>query len=388
MSLPFVFDFTLRTVALGAAVLGIVSGTLGTYAVLRGQSLLGDAISHAALPGIAIAFILTGVRSPLVLVLGAAAAGWIGALLVLTVTKRSRIPYDAALGLVLSVFFGFGMVLLTFIQRLPSGNQAGLDTFLFGQAAALLPRDVAVMAGLGFVALAATAAFWKELKLLSFDREFGASLGLPMRALDVVLTSLLVLAIVIGLQTVGVILMSAILIAPAAAARQWSDRLGQIVLLAALFGALAGVTGAVVSASTPRMPTGPTIVLCAGAIVLVSLLAAPRRGLLAEAVRVRRDRRNLRELGVLEDLFTLASQHPDPFHPHASVVLRTMTSDPESVEPGLEGLSRRGLVRLVRLVEGDGWALTDRGLEDARREFVGWKGRADRAATGADGSGS
>lgn len=388
MSLPFVFDFTLRTVALGAAVLGIVSGTLGTYAVLRGQSLLGDAISHAALPGIAIAFILTGVRSPLVLVLGAAAAGWIGALLVLTVTKRSRIPYDAALGLVLSVFFGFGMVLLTFIQRLPSGNQAGLDTFLFGQAAALLPRDVAVMAGLGFVALAATAAFWKELKLLSFDREFGASLGLPMRALDVVLTSLLVLAIVIGLQTVGVILMSAILIAPAAAARQWSDRLGQIVLLAALFGALAGVTGAVVSASTPRMPTGPTIVLCAGAIVLVSLLAAPRRGLLAEAVRVRRDRRNLRELGVLEDLFTLASQHPDPFHPHASVVLRTMTSDPESVEPGLEGLSRRGLVRLVRLVEGDGWALTDRGLEDARREFVGWKGRADRAATGADGRGS
>src|SRR5690606_7480853 len=140
MSFPFALDFTLRTVALGAAILGIVSGTLGTYAVLRGQSLLGDAISHAALPGIALAFLLTGIRSPLVLVLGAAAAGWVGALLVLAVTKRSRIPYDAALGLVLSVFFGFGMVLLTFIQRLPSGNQAGLDNFLFGQAAALLPR--------------------------------------------------------------------------------------------------------------------------------------------------------------------------------------------------------------------------------------------------------
>lgn len=366
MSFPFALDFTLRTVALGAAILGIVSGTLGTYAVLRGQSLLGDAISHAALPGIALAFLLTGIRSPLVLVLGAAAAGWVGALLVLAVTKRSRIPYDAALGLVLSVFFGFGMVLLTFIQRLPSGNQAGLDNFLFGQAAALLPRDVTVMAVLGVVSVAATALLWKEFKLLSFDPEFGASLGLPVRTLDVVLTSLLVFAIVIGLQTVGVVLMSAILIAPAAAARQWSDRLGRIVLLAALFGAVAGVTGALISASTPRLPTGPTIVLCAGAIMLVSLLGAPGRGLLAGIVRTRRSRRNLRELGVLEDLYTLAMQHTDPHHPHSAVVLRTMTSGPESVEPGLLGLQKRGWVERVG---EDAWALTPAGLEAARREF-------------------
>jgi manganese/zinc/iron transport system permease protein len=368
MNLPFVLDFTLRTVAIGAAVLGIVSGTLGTYAVLRGQSLLGDAISHAALPGIAIAFLVTGVRSPLVLVIGAAAAGWIGALLVLQVTKHSRIPYDASLGLVLSVFFGFGMVLLTFIQRLPSGNQAGLDTFLFGQAAALLPRDVAVMSTLGLLSIAATLLLWKELKLLAFDREFGASLGLPMRTLDVVLTSLLVLAIVIGLQTVGVVLMSAILIAPAAAARQWSDHLGRIVALAATFGAAAGVTGALISASTPRLPTGPTIVLCAGVIMLVSLFLAPQRGLLAASLRARSSRRNLRELGVLEDIFTLARNHADPLHPHPAVVLRTMTSGPESVGPGLRGLERRGLVRRV---DHDAWGLTESGLAAARDEFDG-----------------
>ena len=363
--MPIVFDFTLRTVALGAAVLGIVSGTLGTYAVLRGQSLLGDAISHAALPGIALAFLLTGVRAPAVLVTGAAIAGWLGALFVLGVTSRTRIPYDAALGLVLSVFFGFGMVLLTFIQRMPSGVQAGLDTFLFGQAAALLPRDVVVMTVLGAVALAATALLWKELKLLAFDPEFGAALGLPMRRLDVVLTTLLVLAIVIGLQTVGVVLMSAILIAPAAAARQWSDRLGHIVALAALFGAMAGVTGAVISAATPRLPTGPTIVLCAGLIMFVSLLAAPGRGLLAEAVRTRRSRRELREIGVLEDLYTLARQHADPQHAHPAVVLRTMTSRPEAVAPTLDRLERRGWVR--RLGE-DGWALTSEGLEAGREE--------------------
>lgn len=364
--MPFELDFTLRTVALGAAVLGIVSGTLGTYAVLRGQSLLGDAISHAALPGIAIAFLLTGARAMPVLVLGAAAAGWLGAVLVMTITNHSRIPYDASLGLVLSVFFGVGMVLLTFIQRLPSGTQAGLDNFLFGQAAAILPRDVVAMSVLGVAAVTAITLLWKEFKLLAFDREFGATLGLPMQRLDLALTSLLVLAIVIGLQTVGVVLMSAILIAPAAAARQWTDRLGAMVVLAAGFGATAGVTGTMISASTERLPTGPTIVLCAGAIVLVSLLFAPRRGLLAEVVSVRRSRSNLRELGLLEDLFALARQHDDPMHPHASVVLRTMTTRPDTVEPGLRQLERRGWVRRVG---SDEWALTPEGWQAAVARF-------------------
>ena len=241
-------DYTLRTVALGAATLGAVSGALGTYAVLRRQSLLGDAISHAALPGIALAFLLTGSKLPLVLMLGAALAGWLATLLVMAVVSTTRIKYDSALGLMLSVFFGFGLVLLTFIQKLPNANQAGLDTFLFGQAAALVQRDVVTMAGLGGVALLAMGCFWKEFKLLSFDAEFGKSLGFPVRWLDVGLTTLLVIAIVIGLQTVGVVLMSAMIIAPPAAARQWTDRLGLMVMLSMLFGALAGVSGALLSA--------------------------------------------------------------------------------------------------------------------------------------------
>lgn len=369
MNVPFDFDFTLRTVALGAAVLGIVSGTLGTFAVLRGQSLLGDAISHAALPGITLAFLLTGVRAPLVLVLGAAIAGWIGALAVMGITHYTRVPYDAGLGIILSVFFGIGMVLLTFIQRLPSGTQAGLDTYLFGQAAALLPRDVTVMAGLGVTALIVVSAFWKEFKLLSFDPEFAASIGLPLRRLDIALTTLIVIAIVIGLQAVGVVLMSAILIAPAAAARQWTDRLGVMVVLAAIFGAVAGVSGTLLSASSPRLPTGPTIVLAAGVIVVVSLLFAPGRGLVAEAIRVRRSRRELRVLGLLEDLYTIARQHADPHHPHLPVVLRTMTPTPERVEPALRRLERRGWVR--RLEDGR-WSLTDRGWEMAQDRFRDW----------------
>jgi len=288
------FDYTLRTVALGSATLGILSGALGTYAVLRKQSLLGDAISHAALPGIALAFLLTGSKSPLVLILGAVAAGWLGTLLVMSIVTTTRVKDDSALGIVLSVFFGFGLVLLTFIQKKPNAAQAGLDKFLFGQAAALLERDVVTMAGLGTLVLVVVLIFWKEFKLLSFDPEFGASLGFPMRALDILLITLLVTAIVLGLQTVGVVLMSAMVVAPAAAARQWTDRLGVMVGLSALFGALAGVSGAVISSTTAHLPTGPTIVLCITAIVAISITLAPNRGLVWRWVRHQRNRRRLR----------------------------------------------------------------------------------------------
>jgi len=278
-------DYTLRTVALGAALLGLVGGSLGSYAVLRGRSLIGDAVAHAALPGIAGAFLLTGSMNPLVLMLGAAATGLAAALLVETTAHTTRVPYDSALALMLASFFGLGLVLMTYLQRHAGASQAGLDAFLFGQAAALVTRDIYVMAALGGVALMLMLLFWKELKVLSFDPAFGHSLGLPMRLMNALLTALLVVAIVIGLQTVGVVLMSAVLIAPAVAARQWTNRLGYMVIAAAGVGALTGAGGAVVSASMRNLPTGPTIVLCMGAAVTVSMLIAPERGLLWRAWR-------------------------------------------------------------------------------------------------------
>lgn len=281
-------------VAVGAALLGSVSGALGTYAVLRRQSLLGDAISHAALPGIAIAFLLTGSKAPLILVLGAAIAGWLGTLLIMSVVRLTRIKYDSALALVLSTFFGFGLVLHTLIQRTGNANQAGLDTFLFGQAATMLERDVLTIGILGGIAIIITLVFWKELKLLVFDEGFAASLGFSTRALDILLTSLLVIAIVLGLQAVGAVLMSAMLVAPAVAARQWTNRLNVMMLLAGGFGALAGVSGTIISSSASRIPTGPTIVLCATIIVGFSILFAANRGLLWEWMRQQRNRRNLK----------------------------------------------------------------------------------------------
>lgn len=281
-------DYTLRTVALGAALLGVVSGVLGSFAVLRRQALLGDAMSHAALPGIVIAFMLTGRRDPLILLLGAAVAAWLAALLLLGVTRTTRIKEDSSLALILAVFFGFGLVLLSFVQRSPDAAQAGLKTFILGQAAALVERDLWAMLALGVPALLVVALFWKQFKLISFDPEYAASLGLPVRGLSVLLTTLVVIAIVIGLQTVGVVLMSAMLIAPAAAARQWTDRLSLMVGLAALFGAISGVAGAAISATARGLATGPTIVLCMGAIVLFSLLLAPNRGVVWTRLRGRR----------------------------------------------------------------------------------------------------
>ena len=281
-------DYTLRTVAIGAALLGMVGGSLGSYAVLRGQSLIGDAVAHAALPGIAGAFLLTGTMDPLALLIGAAVTGLAAALLVDSTARHTRIPYDSALALMLAAFFGLGLMLLTYLQRHAGASQAGLDAFLFGQAAALVTADLYVMGALGGGALVLMLLFWKELKVLSFDPTFAESLGLPVRALNALLTTMLVVAIVIGLQTVGVVLMSAVIIAPAAAARQWTDRLGVMISAAAFIGAATGVTGALISASARNLPTGPTIVLCMGAVVVISLLAAPRRGLLARAWRRRR----------------------------------------------------------------------------------------------------
>ena len=287
------FDYTLRNVALGSAILGVVGGVLGSFAVLRRQSLLGDALSHAALPGICLAYMVTSSKTPLALLLGAGLAGWVGTWVLLLIIRETRIPEDAALGIVLSVFFGFGIMLLTFLQQRNDANQSGLDKYLFGQAATLVHDQVVTMAVLGGAALLLVALLFKEFKLLSFDPDFAGTLGFPVRKLNILLTSLTVVAVMIGLQTVGVVLMAAMLIAPGAAARQWTNRLGVMLLLAAVFGMTAGVSGALISITQSRLPTGPMVILSAAAIVAFSLLFAPARGLLWELLRRRRDRARL-----------------------------------------------------------------------------------------------
>jgi manganese/zinc/iron transport system permease protein len=336
-------SFAARNVLLGATVLGAVGGVLGSFALLRRQSLLGDALAHAALPGVCLAFLLTGSKAPTPILLGALATGLAGALAVIALRRSTKLQEDAAIGIVLSVFFGFGIVLLTRIQKLPGGNQSGLDKFLFGQAAALLPADIARMSGLGLAALATVLLLYKELKLLAFDRAFGESTGLPMRALEIVLTLLLVLVVVIGLQTVGVVLMIATLVTPAAAARQWTDRLGAMLWIAAAIGAGSSAVGALASATIPRLPTGPAIVLVASAALVVSLVAAPRRGLLRALLRERQARRRIREENLLGDLWRLGESRGAAGAPAPLVEVMGMRGASAAELRGLtRALARRG----------------------------------------------
>ena len=231
-------DYTLRTVAIGGALLGLLCGVLGCFAVLRQQSLLGDALAHAALPGVALGFLLSG-RELSALLVGATVSGWLGMQFIQTLVGTTRLKQDVALGIVLSAWFAAGIILLAYAQNRPDASQAGLDTFIFGQAAAIVEEDLRLMAALALILLATLALFWNPLKAITFDAAFAATVGLRVRVLRVILTTLIVITIVMGLQLAGAILMVGLLIAPGVAARQWSRTLAQMVLLAGGFGAFA-----------------------------------------------------------------------------------------------------------------------------------------------------
>ena len=283
-------DYTFQTVALGSALLGLISGVLGSFAVLRKQSLLGDGVSHSALPGVVMAFILLQSKNTEILLLGALITGLLSTFIMVSIVRYSRIKFDSALALTMSVFFGLGLVLLTYVQKIPNSNQAGLNRFIFGQASTLLQRDIVLMAVCGAVLLLLVGLFWKEFKLFSFDSDFAQSLGFSPRNLNLLLSFMIVLAIIIGLQTVGVILMSAMLIAPAVAARQWTKRLWVMVLLSAVFGTVSGVVGTALSSLYAKLPTGPAIVVCVSVFVLVSVLFAPGRGVIHRLYQRRKSR--------------------------------------------------------------------------------------------------
>ncbi|MEM1177399.1 MAG: iron chelate uptake ABC transporter family permease subunit [Acidobacteriota bacterium] len=357
-------SFTARNVLMGASLLGVLGGIMGCFAFLRRQSLLGDALAHAALPGVCLGFLLTGAKTPLPLFAGALVAGLIGSLTILLIVRFSRLKEDTAIGMVLSVFFGIGIVLLTYIQKLPEGNQSGLDKYLFGQAATLMPRDIRLMSVLTVLVLGTVALFYKELKLLCFDREYGASLGYPMRRLEVLLTLLLVVVVVVGLQTVGVILIVATLVMPAAAARQWTESLGVMLLLSGFFGGAAGAAGALASSQIAKLPTGPVIVLISSAVLIASLLFAPRRGLLWSRLEdVRMVRRILSE-NLLKDLYVLGERRGDWREPVGAPELMGMRGQAYGqLRRVAKRLRRDGLLDL----QADVLRLTDGGMDAAKR---------------------
>jgi manganese/zinc/iron transport system permease protein len=271
---------TLLIVLCGAVLLGISSGILGTFALLRQQSLLGDAISHAALPGIVIMFLCTYSKDPWILLCGGALAGIFGVMCMNYICAHTKLKKDAILGIILSVFFGLGLVLMTVAQKIPVTSQAILNKFLFGNIATLLAYDIQLIAIISCFIFFVLLLVWKECISYVFDPIFTQINGFDVHKIEIILTLLLVLAIIIGLQTVGVVLMSTMLIAPAAAARQWTTRLSPMMLLSGLFGGVSAGAGVCASSFMNHMPTGPAIVIVVSFIVFFSLICAPKRSII------------------------------------------------------------------------------------------------------------
>lgn len=284
---------TTLNVLLGTTLLGAAAGSVGAWGVLRRRALISDVLSHAALPGLCIAYGLTGERNYGQLLLGAILSGLLSVALVNLLVQHTRIKQDAAMGIVLSTMYGLGIVLLSLFTHSGSGGRsAGLERFTLGQAASITESDVWWIGGIGAAATLMILLLYKEFKAIGFDAEFAASLGWPVSWLDLIMMGCLAGVAVIGIKAVGVLLSPALLIIPAAAARYWSDRLAIILCLAACFGAASGAMGTWATSGAPpfepgmsvpweKLPTGPVIVLFAAAIFAISLIFAPRGGLLS-----------------------------------------------------------------------------------------------------------
>lgn len=342
----------------GTLLLGTASGVLGSFVLLRKQSLIGDAMAHSALPGVCLAFLFTGQKSLPFFLLGAALAGLLGTFCIQLIPRLSKTKEDSAIGIVLSVFFGVGIILLTYIQQQGAGSQSGLDSFLFGQAASLVRQDIILIAGISAVLLLLCIVFFKEFTLITFDLAFAKGLGIPVRFLNGLLACLIVCAVVIGLQTVGVILMAAMLITPAITARYWTERLTGMIIIAGITGGVSGVAGTLLSTTMKGMATGPLMILSATLLFLFSMICAPKRGLAAKAIRLMRLRRRTSREQVLLAIY-------EQYEKNNLCVTVESVRKKRRLSPSLclKALNDLEQERCIERIENGIWQITSKGIE-------------------------
>lgn len=351
-------------VAVGAALLGAASGITGTFLFLRKRALVSDAVSHATLPGVCVAFLVMVAlggegRNLAGLLIGSAISAGIGLWCMNRLTRNTRLAEDAAIGAVLSVFFGFGIVLLTVIQTLGVGRQAGLEGFLLGSTAGMLMSDAMVIAGGGAAVLLVILLARRPMTMVAFDPEYAAARGLPVGKIDMLMMGLVMAVTVVGLKVVGLILIVALLIIPAVTARFWTERAEHVVALAGVLGAVAAYVGAALSASAPNLPTGPIIVLVSFALFALSLLVAPNRGVLAAVLRHQRFQQRV----------------------HIRQGLLAMAQEQTIYEPlTLRLLARAGLARADGVATATGRARAAKALRDERRWDILRRDQAQEAA--------
>lgn len=357
-------DPNIRYVTGGSVLLAISSALVGCFTFLKKKALVGDAVAHSVLPGICLAFLLSGTKNPVYLIIGAFVTGWLSLILIDVITRKSKIKEDTAIGLLLSVFFGLGILLLTMIQHSGNAAQTGLDSFLFGKAAALVGQDLVIFSVISVCLLFGVILFYKEFALISFDEDFAKSIGFPVKRLELALTTLTVLAVVTGIQAVGVVLMAAMLITPAAAARFWTNRLGIMLVLAAIFGAVSGISGAYISYIAPSMPTGPWIVMIVSVIALGSFFIAPDKGILYRLIRQSRIKKRILTENILK-LFYQLGENDDNFAERRNIeqIQAKRPIKTPNLIAGLKTLTRQGFLKHKK----GSWQLTIQGQKKGQR---------------------
>ncbi len=311
----YLSDPNLRLVFFGILIMSSTTAVVGNYAFLRKRSLIGDAISHSIFPGICLGFLFTDSKNPVFLLVGAFATGWLAVFLIDYFKNNSKIKEDSAIALVMSVFFGIGIVLLTYIQQSKGANQSGLDKFLFGQAASIVETDVIVFGSVALLSLVVVLLLFREFKLICFDPVFAKSIGYPIKTLEAIITSLTVLAIVVGIRSVGVVLMSAMLIAPAAAARFWTNNLSVMMVVSILFTTISTILGCGVSYAFEGMPTGPWIVMIMSFLAILTFLFAPQKGSVNKYFRDRMNWSRIEKENILKKLYQIGEVKNDFFQP-------------------------------------------------------------------------
>lgn len=349
-------------------ILAISSAIIGTFTVLRKRSLVGDAVSHAVLPGVALGFILRGEKDPIILLVGAFITGYLSLLLIDLITKRTRIKEDTAIALVLSFFFGIGIMLLVHIQQMSNSGHgyrdfAGLNSFLFGSAASIGDQDIYMFSIILLVIVIVVRLFYKEFKLLSFDETFAQTIGINIKFIQFLMTSLTVLAVVAGIQSVGVVLMSAMLITPPAIGRFWTNNLQKMLFIAIFVSVLSSYVGAIVTTET-GVPTGPFIVGLLTLLALLSFFFSPKRGLAFKVIQKRKHKIKMLEENILKTFYHLGEENHSFDLPYTKKdILQKREFHEQKLNYGLKLLKRHRYIK----ISGQELTLTKAGITKGQR---------------------
>jgi manganese/zinc/iron transport system permease protein len=364
--LIYFFSFTdanVSNVLIGTLLLGIASGMVGTLVVLSKKTLIIDAISHSMLPGICIGFMLSGVKNPVYLMIGGMASATVAVYLIAEISKRSKIKIDAAIAITLSILFSFGVIMLNVVQNSGNPNQSGLNDFLFGKAASMLQKDLYMFGGLCLIIFICLPVFFRHFKISLFDPIFAQSIGIKKYFIQSIISFLIIVTAAAGVQTVGIILISAMIIAPASTALFWTNNFRLTMIYSGIIGAGCSILGVFISFLFPEMPTGPWIVVMLASVSILSVLFSPS-GLLVKQIQIRKNKKSILRENVLKTVYKLkekvngkkngiSTEEVSNYRPTAI----------RKVKSALKHLKRNGLV----VKGGDYWTLTENGVQEAER---------------------